>query len=277
MNAMTNLCVAVALALTTINVSTANLGETASNPPIIELADKLTRIFGFPDNLHDVKYYSFTSIRGQKVMIYNRRSRSQGPDWNVEYKIDKEWVQVPPDHSFISADLSPNQKVLMRVSISPGMDFKAGDNFVVEFGSAPQIDRGRTVVSGDSDWFLVYFHDHLFRNELTWRTTVTDSKGYPVEGAMAHFVILPDEYKPHKITIKEYITDASGSISGKMRFDECIGNNRTPPFTGVFSDAKTKWRATYNTGYWHLSVRGNDAGSMSVSPLTQICSSNMVK
>lgn len=147
---------------------------------------------------------------------------------------------------------------------------------MVEFGSAPQIDRRLTEVSGDSDWFLAYFNDHLFRNELTWKTRVTDSKGHPMEGAMAHFVILPDVYKPHKITIKEYITDASGFISGKMKFDECIGKNRTPPFTGVF-DATTKWRVTYNTGYWHLSVRGNDAGSMNVSPLTQICSSNLIQ
>jgi len=160
MKAMANLCAAIVLALTTINVSAANQDEAAPNPPIIELPDKLTRVIGIPDNENDVKYYSFTSIRGQKVMIHNGRSRARGPDWTVEYKIEKEWVQVPPDHSFVSADLSPNQKVLMRVSSSPGMDFIAGDYFAIEFGSAPFINQKRTEISGDYQWFLVYFHDH---------------------------------------------------------------------------------------------------------------------
>lgn len=93
---------------------------------------------------------------------------------------------------------------------------------------------------------------------------------------MVHLVINPDEHKPNKVTIKEYITDSSGFISGNMRFDDCIGRNTTPPFTGV-SDALTKWTATYNTGYWNLSVRGNDTGSLKPSPLTQLCTADTIR
>lgn len=248
----------------------------AAEPKIMELPDKLTRVFGRTNNENEKVHYSFTAARGQRVMIYNLPTRAEGPDWNVEYKIDKDWIQVPAKHSFISSELPPNQKVLMRISRSPGMTMETGDSYVVEFGSAPYIDRKRTVLSGDYQWFLPYFHDHFFRHSLSWRTLVTDSKGHPVEGAMVHLVLNPDEHQPHKLTIKEYITDPSGYISGNMRFDDCIGRNTTPPFTEALNSG-LKWRATYNTGYWSFSVRGNDIGGLETSPLTQMCSANTVR
>lgn len=256
--------------------------EPSGNPPktvepqITELPDKLTRVYGRTNSANDKIYYSFTSLRGQRVMIYNLPTRAQGPDWNVEYKIDKEWIQVPVKHSFISSDLQPNQKILMRISSSPGMIVDAGDTFVVEFGSAPYISRTRTELSGDYQWFLAYFHDHFFRHNLSWRTTIIDSKGLPVEGAMVHLVINPDEHEPNKVMIKEYITDSSGVISGNMRFDDCLGRHTTPPFTGILN-TRLKWRATYNTGYWSFSVRGNDIGGIEPSPLTQMCSADTVR
>jgi len=107
----------------------------------MELPDKLTRIYGRTNNENDEVYYSFTSVRGQKIMIHNMPTRAQGPDWNVEYKIDKEWIQVPVKHSYISPELLPNQKIIMRISRSPGMSIHAGDSYLVEFGSAPFINR----------------------------------------------------------------------------------------------------------------------------------------
>lgn len=118
---------------------------------VIELSDKLTRVFGRTNDENNYVYYSFTSVRGQKVMIYNMQTRAQGPDWSVEYKIDNEWIMVPTKHSFISSELSPNQKILMRISRSPGMPVLAGDSFMVEFGSAPFVSRKRTKISGDAD------------------------------------------------------------------------------------------------------------------------------
>jgi hypothetical protein len=243
---------------------------------ITELPDKLTRVHGRTNNEEDKAYYSFTSTRGQRVMIYNIPSRAQGPDWNVEYKIDEDWIQVPEKHSFISSELPPNQKVLMRISRSPGMTVHKGDSYSVEFGSAPYINRQRTDMSGDYEWFLVYFHDHFFRHKLTWRTSVIDSTGHPVEGAMVHLVLNPDEHKPASLITKEYITDSSGFIYGTMRFDDCIGRNTTQHFTGVLNN-RLRWRATYNTGYWSLSVRGNDIGGTEPSPLTQMCSADTVQ
>jgi hypothetical protein len=38
---------------------------------ITELPDKLTRVHGRTNNEEDKAYYSFTSTRGQRVMIYN--------------------------------------------------------------------------------------------------------------------------------------------------------------------------------------------------------------
>lgn len=59
----------------------------AAEPEIMELPDKLTRVFGRTNNENEKVHYSFTSARGQRVMIYNLPTRAEGPDWNVEYKI----------------------------------------------------------------------------------------------------------------------------------------------------------------------------------------------
>jgi hypothetical protein len=250
--------------------------EKLIEPATVELSDRITRVIDTLDDGISMRQYSFTSIRGQKVMIFNMKTKAQGPEWNVEYKINEEWVQVPTGRSFISSDLAPDQKVLMRVSRSVGMPVVAGDYYVIEFGSAPYIQRKRTQISGDYQWFLAYFHDHLFKHNLSWRTSVADSKGHPLGGAVVHFVLNRDEHDPYKVMTKEYVTDASGVVSGAMRFDECIGKYRTPPFTGL-SDALTKWQATYNTGHWSFSVRGNDISDIKNSPLTQLCTSNMVQ
>ena len=249
---------------------------TAAEPEIIELPDRINRIFAQPNDANDKVYYSFTSTRGQKVMIYNMRTMAEGPDWNVEYKIDGEWIQVPPDHSFISSELVPNQKVFMRVSRSAGKRVVTGDRSAIEFGSAPYVDSEKTEVSGDYQWFLTYFPAHLFKHQLSWRSRITDSKGHPIAGAVVHFIISADEDKPHKLVTKEYITDASGFIIDSMKFDECIGKNKTPPFV-LDPKYKTEWKATYNTGYWQLAVRGNSPSDITPSTLTQLCSATPIR
>lgn len=106
--------------------------------------------------------------------------------------------------------------------------------------------------------------------------SITDSKDHPLEGAMVHFFINPDDSKPNRVIIKEYITGPSGFIFGDMRFDQCIGRSRTPPYT-ISPDVKTKWQTIYNTGYWGLSVRGNDFDGIEPSTLTQICKTKPVQ
>jgi len=36
------------------------------------------------------------------------------------------------------------------------------------------------------------------------------------------------------------------------------------------------WQAVYNTGHWHVSVRGNPSTGISPVPITQICSMKII-
>ena len=258
--------------------TTAASNETfkTTEPVTTELPDKITRVFGRTDNTTDKKYYSFTAVRGQKVMIYNMPTKSQGPDWDVEYKIDGEWIHIPAGHSFISSYLTPNQKVLMRVSRSAGRPVVPDDYYAIEFGSAPYVNHGRTELSGDYQWYQPYFSGHLFAHNLSWRSTITDSTGHPLAGAVVNLVINRDETKPYKLFTKEYVTGPSGIINGSVRFDECIGTHRTP-LVPAFDHPNTKMRVKYTAGHWSLSVRGNDAVGITDSTLTQYCSVDYFK
>lgn len=274
MKGITTLGVAVTLALTFINTSSADTdtqNETVSSPPIIEMADKLNTIIGTLDNDDDVKYYSFTAIRGQRVMIHDAQRGPRGSQWKIEYKIDSDWKPAPTFDSFISAKLLPQQQVLMRVSRANGVPVPPERRFHIEFGSAPFTSH--TSVSGDADQFAIYFSTHKFMREVQWAAGIEDSTGHPVEGATVEFLM---KMETGSDVVSQRTTGPSGGITEVVKLQDCFGTNTSKPFVGVY-DFKTRWEVSYNTGHWYISVRGNKSTGVSPVPLAHICSAKIVR
>ncbi|MFJ3484149.1 hypothetical protein ACIPL1_12320 [Pseudomonas sp. NPDC090202] len=277
MRNITTLCASLAFAISVINVGSVNAGTQSApavNPQIVELPDKLNTVIGTLDSDDDVKYYSFTALRGQKVMIHDAQRGTKGSQWKIEYKIDGDWKPVPTFDSYISAKLQPQQPILMRISRAGGIVLPPGQRFHVEFGSAPFTSHTR--VSGDADQFAIYFSTHKFRHQVEWVAVIQDSTGHPVEGATVEFSMTMDHLGASPTVISKRTTGPSGGLAETLKLNDCQGTKTSQPFVGVY-DFKTKWQVSYNTGHWHISVQGNKSTGVRPVPLAHICSAKIVR
>ncbi|MEB0042006.1 MULTISPECIES: hypothetical protein [unclassified Pseudomonas] len=71
-------------------LNTEEIETEIAQPQYTVLPDKLNTMTGTLDNDLDVKYYTFTAVRGQKVMIHELGRTSANSPWKIEYKTDKD-------------------------------------------------------------------------------------------------------------------------------------------------------------------------------------------
>jgi hypothetical protein len=102
-----------------------------------------------------------------------------------------------------------------------------------------------------------------------WATNIRDSTDHFLEGATVDFILQPDDQNPSSTLTSQRIT-ITGGIVEYIDFQSCTGRHSTNPFTGVYDNVRW-WRAGYNTGNWHVTVRGNPNTGISPVPITQIC------
>ncbi|NBB12464.1 hypothetical protein [Pseudomonas sp. SLFW] len=275
MRKIKTLCASLALALPFTHLSGANAEVPESPAPHIEaLPDKLNTVIGTLDNDSDVKYYSFTALRGQKFMVHDVQRGPNGSQWKIEYKIDEDWKPVPTFDSYISAPLQPEQEILVRVAKASGIALPPGRKFHIEFGSAPFTRHTR--VSGDAEQFSIFFSTPKFMRQVDWGASIEDSTGHPVEGATVEFTMAIEHEGSTPSVISKRTTGLSGGISETIKLKDCHGTKISDPFVGVY-DFKTKWQVSYNTGHWHISVQGNKQTGVSPVPFAHICSAKIVR
>jgi len=244
----------------------------AAELKIIDLPDKINSLIDKPATASDMKHYSFTALRGQKVMIHDVLRGTEAPYWNIEYNVTGNWQPVPKHESLITPLLTVGQKVQIRVSHPVGGPIHPDRKFHIDFGSAPYAHNIRIETEGPTTGSQ--FWTTTFRDRIMWATNIRDSTGHLLEGATADFVITDDEQNPANEVTSQRVT-VTGGIVEYVRFSGCNGRHVTPHFTGV-DDFTTKWQVTYNTGHWHVSVRGNPATGSSPVPITQICSMRLI-
>lgn len=244
----------------------------ASHVKITDLPDKINSILDTLESASDVKHYSFTALRGQKVMINDLLRGVKGLYWKIEYNTTGTWQPVPPFETLITPSLTAGQKVQLRVSHPVGMPFQSNKYFHIDFGSAPYAHNVRIETEEKNNGH--YFWTTIFRDKIMWATNIRDSSGHLLEGATVDFVIIVDDENPSSEVRSQRIT-ITGGIVEYVSFPDCSGRHVSPPFTGVF-DFIRKWQATYNSGHWHVSVRGNPSTGSSPVPITQICRMKVV-
>jgi hypothetical protein len=243
-----------------------------SNVEIVDLPDKINRIFDKLETASDVKYYSFIALRGQKVMINDVQRGAEGSHWKIEYNITGNWQTASEFESLITPPLSVGQKVQIRISHPTGVPAQLDKYFDIDFGSAPYAHNVRIEPEGPPTG--TYFRTSTFRHRIMWATNIRDSTGQLLEGATVEFVINVDDQDPSN-TVRSKRVTVTGGIVEYVDFPECSGRHMTTPFTGVFNFV-TKWRAAYNTGHWRMSVRGNPTTGSSPVSITQVCAMKVV-
>ncbi|MCD5970359.1 hypothetical protein [Pseudomonas quasicaspiana] len=251
--------------------STAALTET-TDVQITDLPDKINRVFDKLEGAGDVKYYSFTALRGQKVMINEVLQGAEVSYWKIEYNLAGNWQTVPKYESLITASLTVGQKVQIRVAHPTGVPIQPGKYFHIDFGSAPYAHNVRIETEGPTTG--TYFWTSTFRERIMWATNIRDSTGQLLEGATVDFVINTDDQNPAEKVRSRRVT-VTGGIVEYVSFPACNGRHMTTPFTEV-NYGITTWQAAYNSGHWHVSVRGNPSTGISPVSIAQICSMKII-
>lgn len=72
---------------------------------LTDLPDKINSIFDKLESANDVKYYSFTALREQKVMINHIQQAAENSYWKIEYNIGAKWQPAPTFDSIITPTL----------------------------------------------------------------------------------------------------------------------------------------------------------------------------
>ncbi|MFK7701158.1 hypothetical protein [Pseudomonas caspiana] len=239
---------------------------------ITDLPDKINSIVDKLESAGDVKYYSFTALRGQKVMINDVLRGVEGSFWKIEYNIAGDWQPLPTSEPLITPPLNIGQKVQLRISYPAGVRFQPDKYFNIDFGSAPYAHNIRIETEGPNT--ETYFSTSTFRDKIMWATNIRDSTGQLLEGATVEFVINTDDQDPSREVTSRRVT-VTGGIVEYVSFQGCSGRHVTTPFIGVY-DFIRKWQATYNSGHWRVSVRGNSSTGISPVSITQICSMKII-
>lgn len=245
---------AVALSVATVFTFMGLCLGTANAAPI-QLPDTLNIITGQLDSEDAIKSYSFTAVRGQRVMIHPLDNPTGDSPWTIEYKLGDDWTVVRSNESVVTADLEPGQKVELRVSRNTQHPITASNEFQLEFGSAPFVERQQ--LSGDAD--------HLKFNEattkafktLTWGGKVNDSKGHPLKGATVVLEVNKTGDTSQPNTLYTFVTNTAGGFATRSELGKCSGNLVSAPFVITDGTAQHRAQASYNKGYWLIYPRGN--------------------
>jgi len=256
----------------TSNVDRASEPTDSLDVEITDLPDKINRVLDKLETASDVKYYSFAALRGQKVMINDVQRGADGSYWKIEYNITGKWHLLPTLEPLITPSLDIGQKVKIRISHPTRVPIQPNRHFHLDFGSAPYAHDIRIETEGPTTG--TYFSTKTFRNRILLLANIRDSKGHYLEGATVNFVINPDEQNPSSSVNSQSVTTTGGVVQ-YVDFPRCIGRHTTAPFQE--SGSKTKWRVTYNTGHWYVSVRGNPNTGISPVSITQICTIDLVR
>ncbi|MBX8497746.1 hypothetical protein [Pseudomonas cichorii] len=249
----------MALVFSGLNMNPVNTMADSGAPATaqaIELPDKLNTIIDSLANDADVKYYSFTAIRGQRVLI-NQINPENSP-WLIEYKESDTWKTKHGDEAFATPNMNPGQQVQIRVSKKPQRIIPKDASYEILFGSAPRL--ADIEMTGDVEHFNTKFGRHKAYRVLNWQTRVVDYKGHPLEGVRVTLELNTNQNLNLKHTLSQKTSNKSGFIRTSFSLPECQGKESTEPFWLWQYGFRTQWQLTYNTGYWFMYPDSHENG-----------------
>lgn len=170
-----------------------------------------------------VHYYSFTSVRGQDVLVSNTPGLSGAPFWELEYFDGANWLKKPDSEDKFSS-LMPGTEVLIRVIHRADVPL-SGQPYHLAIGSYPVLKNFE-------------FSDEIGVNRIpsgytepTWLWTqgyilgvleaeFTDSVGAPLKGAIGKFLLSLTQSRI--APVKEEVTsDENGKAVAVINFERC--------------------------------------------------------
>ncbi|MFJ4145191.1 hypothetical protein [Pseudomonas sp. NPDC089734] len=232
--------------------------QNETSPQIVELPDKLNTIIDSLTHDSDVKYYSFTAIRGQRVLI-NQIDPANAP-WLIEYKDGDIWKTKYGDEAYTTPNLDVGKQIQLRVSRKPQHSIPENSRYEILFGSAPRLSDHQ--VTGDAEQFTPYFGKHRAYRTLDWQTQVVDYKGHPLEGVRVTLELNINQDSNSSYIASQGTSNKSGFIRTSLSLPACHGSKATDPFWIWQHGFRTKWQLTYNPGNWFMYPNSHEKGGV---------------
>ncbi|MFJ4142390.1 hypothetical protein [Pseudomonas sp. NPDC089734] len=227
--------------------------QAASGDVFTELSDRLHQIDGALPNPTAMSRYSFTSVRGQDVLLATPGFSVGNSLWKVEYQVDGgQWETKAFNSPVAIKNLKPGSTVKVRVMALEEAQFQQAAYQVV-LGSYPHMRYELHHEEG----FLKIPHgltDPPFLATQAYTKALleawfTDSKAFPLEGGVMRFELEP--HQGEKEITKTWISDSAGKISELIEFNRCDGGKYAKNFVHKnHVKGKNTWATLYRVGHY---------------------------
>lgn len=241
--------VAGVLAVTALQAFAQTDPAPVTAPVTTVLEDRVHQISNALESTAAVHEYSFTSIRGQNVLLAIPDVRSYGKQWRLEYRIDGgEWKAKRWNGPEKMERLTPGSTVDVRVMAAEGVQFEKAQ-YEIAFGSYPHMSYDFHHQKGFMP--IPYgLTDPAFLatqalTEAMLEVSFTDSTRHPLEGGVVAFSFKPNSKIGSKTTV--YTSDSGGKVSDLIKFNGCEGGHYAQPFIHV-NNGRNTWATRYEKG-----------------------------
>nr|GEZ52330.1 hypothetical protein [Tanacetum cinerariifolium] len=214
--------------------SVQNISEVHEDGEIVltVLADQTHVLKAVLKSKTAVHYYSFTSVRGQDVIVTGVPETSGASFWILEYFDGVRWLEKPESEEKFSS-LMPGTEVLVKVSHRQDVSF-SGRPYHLAIGSYPVLKEFKfsdelgvnRIPSGHTEPSWIETQGYA-QGILTAR--FTDSVGAPLKGAVGRFVLCLKASRIRPV-VEHVTTDEQGVATKVVNFDRCAGGHEAQDY-----------------------------------------------
>jgi hypothetical protein len=216
------------------------------------LSDKIHQIENTLESMDAIHHYSFTSVRGQDVVLGTPDRTTFNTLWKVEYQVDGgKWEHKKSRGPEAFKGLNPGSVVNIRVSGLPG-DAAADRRYKVVLGSYPHMSYDLH----DEEGLLKIpygFADPAFLatqaiQKALLEVRFWDSKGEPLEGGV--FGIDIERLKEPVLASEVLISGSDGKASRLLEFRKCKGGKPAEYFKYKQEYGVNTWGTNYQVAHY---------------------------
>jgi hypothetical protein len=227
--------------------------DTAAPVLATVLSDRVHQITASLEGSGIVHNYSFTSVRGQNVLLATPDTDGFNVKWRMEYRTGSdEWTFKRHRGPQVFDSLQPGAVIEVRVTPVPGAVFDKADYKMV-FGSSPRMNYDLHHEDGFLRVPYGLTEPPFLATQAVTQTLLdirfTDSKGYPLEGGVAYFEMKLSTLNQTPVK-KKMTSDASGSVQEMLNLGTCQGGKAAGYFTHR-QNGRNTWATRYIAGTYY--------------------------
>ncbi|MEX6664414.1 hypothetical protein [Pseudomonas sp. W2-17] len=258
----------------------------------IESPSKVSGVVALTDALHvkkevlvspdDVHYYSFTSVRGQKVVVARSHDFSDDVFWDIEVLDDGKW-QLLPEKTMVFSGLEPGSQIQIRVSYKKGAVF-VPQPYGIVFGSYPVLKEFKLrdqygikrIPSGHTQPAFLLVQGYT---EANIEAYFVDSLDTPLKGAMGRLDMSLAESRIKPIS-RDVVSDENGRVTEVVSFERCYGGRESGDINYIYGPGT--WRSYYYVGSYRFTnvvseLTGTAAASEGDKVFGHVCHHRKIK